>query len=140
VAVDMGMIPLKVPLLSVLFTVAKSTGLLKLPLELESCSLYVLLLSKVPTELKLILILPPWQKDRLAGELAVREYSESTAASALIKPFPVAKSNPGVPISIHELIRAVLISFGVAVGFACSINAATAAACGAAAEVPKKLG
>jgi len=49
-------------------------------------------------------------------------------------------SCPDVPISRAVFFRVVAIWAGESAELASSISAATAAACGAAAEVPKKLG
>src|SRR5262245_45325018 len=56
-----------------------------------------------------------------------------------MKPDPVSLSKPGVPISIAVFSRLLYNLDGVRVGLACKSNAATPAAWGAAADVPKKL-
>lgn len=71
-----------------------------------------------------------------------------TAASACTKPKPVLKSNPrsnpgvsGLSMSIAFFPNAfVMASVAIAPWVACTSRAATAATCGAAALVPKKLG
>src|SRR5438132_527494 len=63
--------------------------------------------------------------------------SAASAGPAMITPLPVTVSNPGAPRSIAEDTSAVRISAGVAVGLPDNSSAAIAAACGAAAEVPK---
>src|SRR5437870_7639152 len=57
-----------------------------------------------------------------------------------MRPNPLSLSKPDVPMSVAVLSRLLYILAGVAVGLACKSNAATAAACGAAADVPKKFG
>src|SRR5215470_14769374 len=57
-----------------------------------------------------------------------------------MRPNPLSLSNPGVPMSIAVLSKLVYSLAGTALGLDCKSKAATAAACGAAAEVPKKFG
>ena len=57
-----------------------------------------------------------------------------------MKPKPVLVSNPAGPMFCAVFWRTSRTSAGVNDGFACSSRAATAAAWGAAAEVPEKLG
>src|SRR6185295_12337440 len=54
-------------------------------------------------------------------------------------PAPVVRSTPAVSMSIAEPVSLVLICAGVRVGKADFNRPAIAAACGAAAEVPKKV-
>src|SRR5262245_62561193 len=56
-----------------------------------------------------------------------------------MSPNPLLLSKPGAPISIAVFSRVLYIWAGVTVGLFCKSNAATPAACGAAADVPKKL-
>src|SRR5215475_10118164 len=60
------------------------------------------------------------------------------AAKALRMPAPESRSTPGPSMSIAVLVSAVRICAGVRDGLADLTNPAIAAACGAAAEVPKK--
>ena len=68
---------------------------------------------------------------------------DSNAPTEEMNPFPVFRSKPGFSISVAVLVRRVRISNGGSIPYsACASksNAATPAACGAAADVPKKLG
>src|SRR5215831_20265803 len=56
-----------------------------------------------------------------------------------MSPNPLLLSKPGAPISIAVLSRVLYIWAGIRVGLSCKSNAATPAAWGAAADVPKKL-
>ncbi len=58
-----------------------------------------------------------------------------TAASALTKPAPTLAAPPEIAVAVA--FSAAVTSAGVKLGFACRISAPTAAASGAAAEVPK---
>src|SRR5215471_11539408 len=55
-----------------------------------------------------------------------------------MRPNPLLLSKPGGPISIAVFSRVLYIWAGVRVGLSCESNAATPAAWGAAADVPKK--
>src|SRR5262249_37387966 len=65
---------------------------------------------------------------------------DARARSAWIKPNPRSKSTPGGPLRLAVVSRISYTLAGSMVGTACNIRAATAAACGAAADVPKKFG
>src|SRR5262249_16591990 len=62
---------------------------------------------------------------------------ELKAASASIRPNPAASSKPGGPISTAVDVRTLRTWAGVRFGFLLSSSAATAAECGAAADVPR---
>jgi hypothetical protein len=60
----------------------------------------------------------------------------SSAAGAMTMPAPLSRSTPAASMSMAEARRPLRSWAGVNVGTADFINAAIAAACGAAAEVP----
>ena len=63
--------------------------------------------------------------------------TDCNACIAITIPAPASRSTPGASLSIAVLIRAVRICAGVSPGESCFSNAVIAAACGAAADVPK---
>jgi hypothetical protein len=74
----------------------------------------------------------------MGGALPPEASRAVIAASAWISPAPESLSNPAAPMSIAEACNALCTWAGVALGLACNMMAATPAACGAAADVPKK--
>ena len=62
-----------------------------------------------------------------------------TAANASRMPKPLSRSTPNASMSIAVEVRIVLICVEVRLGFSDLTRAAMAPACGAAAEVPKKV-
>ena len=74
------------------------------------------------------------------GVIPVTLNSHISAASAWMRPNPESLSKPAGRMFRAVLCRVDSTWAGVMDGSACRINAATPAACGAAADVPKKLG
>ena len=70
----------------------------------------------------------------------VSVWSAASAASARMRPKPVLTSKPAAPMFSAVFSRVLRRVSGSSVGTACTISAATPAAWGAAAEVPKKFG
>src|SRR5215468_5055750 len=70
-------------------------------------------------------------------DVVVELVDGSAAASASMRPKPLASSNPCGPMSTAPRVRAACSSAGVSVGSCSRSNAATPAECGAAADVPK---
>ncbi len=86
-----------------------------------------------------------WPLTETVVEVTLRTFSAASAAGALIRPKPPFGSHapaaePLSGVDFAEVIRSCLISAGVAAGSLWSISATTAAALGAADEVPKKAG
>ncbi len=76
----------------------------------------------------------------LGAVVMVSVWSAASAASAWMRPNPVLVSKPTAPRFWAVFSRVLRTASGVSVGTACTSSAATPAAWGAAAEVPKKLG
>src|SRR5262245_3990846 len=70
-------------------------------------------------------------------EVVVEPVDGSAAASASMRPKPLASSNPWGPMSTAPRVRAACTSAGVSVGSWSRSSAAIPAECGAAADVPK---
>src|SRR5262249_40199932 len=70
-------------------------------------------------------------------DVVVELVDGSAAASASMRPKPLASSNPCGPMSTAPRVRAACTSAGVSVGSCSRSNAAIPAECGAAADVPK---
>src|SRR5262249_33684828 len=84
---------------------------------------------------------PPPQRSVVQGSVSAQAASEPptppSARSASRRPAPATSSNPDGAMSTAVSLRVAWIAAGVRLGFLCSMSAATAAVCGAAADVPK---